>query len=124
MRTTALFSLTFFLIAFGALPGAVQETDIGGEWRLTIQSPRGPMTIEARFVQEGTELTVTMTGPRGDESTGTGSIQGQAVRWSISRSTGSGERTVIYQGRVEGATMSGTADLGERGIVDWAATKK
>ncbi|MGB7295005.1 MAG: hypothetical protein WBC70_05395 [Candidatus Aminicenantales bacterium] len=123
MRKTALFSLSFFLLALVAALGAAQETDISGEWQLTIQSPRGPMTIEARFVQEGTKLAVTMTGPRGGESTGAGSIQGQAVRWSISRPTGSEERTVVYQGTVEGTTMSGTADLGERGTVGWTATR-
>jgi hypothetical protein len=82
------------------------------------------MTLEIRFVQDGAKLTVTMTGPRGGEFTGTGSIQGQAVRWSITRSTGGGERTVVYQGTVEGQAMSGTADLGEMGTVGWRATKK
>ncbi|MFZ2053426.1 MAG: hypothetical protein WAU81_04435 [Candidatus Aminicenantales bacterium] len=124
MRKTALFLLTFFLSAFGAALGAAQETDISGEWQLTIQSPRGPMTIEARFVQEGTKLTVTMTGPRGDESSGEGTIQGQAVQWSVTRSTGGGERTVVYQGTVKGTSMSGTADLGEMGTVGWTATEK
>lgn len=124
MRPTAFCSLAFFLLALNPALGAVQGTDISGDWQLTVQSPRGPMTIEASFVQEGTRLTVTMTGPRGDESVGEGRIEGQAVRWSISRTTGSGERTVVYQGTVKGSTMSGTADLGERGTVTWTATKK
>ncbi|HUU38559.1 MAG TPA: hypothetical protein VMW46_10220 [Candidatus Desulfaltia sp.] len=124
MRKTGLLSLIFFLWAFGTALAVAQETDISGGWQLTIQSPRGPMTIDARFVQEGTKLTVTMTGPRGGESTGEGTIQGQAVQWSIKRSTGGGERTIVYKGTVEGQTMSGTADLGEMGTVGWTATKK
>ena len=101
-----------FLVLATALTG-VQGADISGEWQVTIQSPRGPMTIDARFVQEGTRLTVTMMGPRGSESSGEGTIRGETVRWSISRSTSSGERTIVYTGTVKGAAMSGTADLGE-----------
>ncbi len=114
------FSLLFFVMALTAIQGA----DISGEWQLTIQSPRGPMTIDARFVQEGTKLTVTMTGPRGGESSGEGSIQGETVHWSVRRSTGSGERTVVYTGTVKGTAMSGTADLGDMGTVSWTAVRK
>jgi hypothetical protein len=124
MRKMGLLSLAFFLLAFAAAAAVTQETDVSGGWVLTIQSPRGPMTIDARFVQEGTKLTVTMTGPRGGESSGEGTIQGQTVHWSVTRSTGGGERTVVYSGTVKGTTMSGTADLGELGTVGWTATKK
>jgi hypothetical protein len=124
MRKMGLLSLVVFILAFGPGPALTQEPDISGGWELTIQSPRGPMTIDARFIQEGTKLTVAMTGPRGGESTGEGTIQGQAVQWSIKRSTSGGERTVIYRGTVKGTTMSGTADLGELGTVGWTATKK
>jgi len=124
MRNTGLLFLAFLMLAFAAALAVTQETDISGGWELTIQSPRGPMTIGARFVQEGTKLTVTMTGPRGGESTGEGTIQGQAVQWSVTRSTGGGERTVVYKGTVKGTTMSGTADLGETGTVSWTGTKK
>jgi hypothetical protein len=124
MRKMGLLSLSFFMLASGAALAATQEIDISGAWELTIQSPRGQMTIGARFIQEGTKLTVTMTGPRGDESTGQGSIQGQSVQWSVTRSTGGGERTVVYKGTVKGTSMSGTADLGELGTVGWTATKK
>ncbi len=124
MRNRGPFSLAFVLLAFGTALAATQETDISGVWQLTIQSPRGPMTIDAKFVQEGTKLTVTMAGPRGSESTGEGTIQGQAIQWSIQRSTGGGERTIVYKGTVKGTTMSGTADMGEMGRVAWTATKK
>ncbi len=124
MRKMGLLSLTFFMLASGAALAVTQETDISGGWELTIQSPRGQMTIGARFAQEGTKLTVTMTGPRGDESAGQGTIQGQAVQWSVTRSTGGGERTVVYKGTIKGTSMSGTADLGELGTVGWTGTKR
>lgn len=124
MRNRGLLYLAFSLLALGTALAVTQETDVSGGWELTIQSPRGPMTIDARFVQEGTKLTVTMTAPRGGESSGEGTIQGKAVQWSVRRSTGRGERTVVYSGTVKGTTMSGTADLGDIGTINWTATKK
>jgi hypothetical protein len=124
MRNTSLLCLPLLVLAFGTAMAVTQDADISGGWQLTIQSPRGPMTIDARFVQEGTKLTVTITGPRGSESTGEGTIRGKDVQWSIQRSTGGGERMIVYKGTVEGMTMSGTADMGEMGSVTWTATKK
>lgn len=124
MSKMGLLFLTLSLLVLGTSLARAQETDISGGWQLTVQSPRGPMTIDTRFVQEGTKLTVTMEGPRGGESTGEGTIHGEAVRWSISRSTPGGDRTVVYKGTVKGTTMSGTADMGDMGTVRWTATRK
>lgn len=103
---------------------AAQTADVGGEWELTIQSPRGEMTSTAKFVQDGEKLTVTMTGPRGNAATGEGTIKGNALQWSVTRSGPDGQEfTIKYSGTVEGATMSGTAET-PRGSVNWKATKK
>jgi hypothetical protein len=123
MSKTGLLFLTL-VMTFGPALAPAQETDISGGWELTIQSPRGPVTIDVRFVQEGQKLSVIMIAPRGRESNGEGSIQGQAVQWSIERSTDRGERTVVYKGTVTGAAMSGTADLGDMGSVSWTAARK
>ncbi len=124
MRRMGRLFLPLSLLVLGTSLARAQEPDISGGWQLTVQSPRGPMTIDTRFVQEGTKLTVTMTGPRGGESTGEGTIQGEAVQWSIRRSTPGGETTVVYRGTVKGTTMSGTADMGDMGTVGWTAERK
>jgi hypothetical protein len=124
MRKSWLLILAFFaLLSFVVLAGA-QVTNVSGEWELTIQSPRGEMTSTAKFVQEGEKITVTMTGPRGGESSGEGTIQGNAIQWSITRTGPEGNQfTISYKGTVEGTTMSGTAET-PRGSVNWKATKK
>jgi hypothetical protein len=124
MRKSWLLILAFFaLLSFIVLAGA-QVTNVSGEWELTIQSPRGEMTSTAKFVQEGEKITVTMTGPRGGESSGEGTIQGNAIQWSITRTGPEGNQfTISYKGTVEGTTMSGTAET-PRGSVNWKATKK
>jgi len=115
----ALFAwLSFVLLA------SAQTADVSGEWELIIQSPRGEMTSTAKFVQDGEKLTVTMTGPRGRDTTGEGTIKGNAVQWSVTRTGPEGDEfTVKYSGTVDGSAMSGTAET-PRGSVNWKATKK
>ncbi len=115
----ALFAwLSFVLLA------SAQTADVSGEWELIIQSPRGEMTSAAKFVQDGEKLTVTMTGPRGRDTTGEGTIKGNAVQWSVTRTGPEGDEfTIKYSGTVDGSTMSGTAET-PRGSVNWKATKK
>jgi hypothetical protein len=111
------------LILSNLLAGA-QPADVNGQWELTIDSPRGPMTSQVKFVQQGEKLTVTMTGPRGRESSGEGTIQGNAIQWSIARTGPEGNQfTIKYSGTVEGASMSGTAET-PGGSVNWKAVKK
>lgn len=106
------------------LMASAQVADVSGEWELTLKSPRGEMTSTAKFVQDGEKLTVTMTGPRGREATGEGTIKGNAIQWSITRTGPEGEEfTIKYSGTVEGSTMSGTAET-PRGSVEWKAAKK
>ncbi len=124
MRKTCFFLSLIFLFASFALLAQAQEVNVSGEWDFTMQTPRGEMTQTAKFVQEGEKITVTMVSPRG-ESTGQGTIKGNAIEWSITRTTPQGnEMTITYKGTVEGTTMSGTAEMGSFGTMEWKATKK
>jgi hypothetical protein len=124
MQRRHLLFLAISVLASFAVLAAAQAADISGEWELTIKTPRGDMVMTAKFTQDGEKLTVTMVGPRGGESKGEGTIQGNAVQWSVKRTGPDGnEFTVTYKGTVDGTAMSGTAE-NPRGTVDWKATKK
>lgn len=123
MRKTHFFLSLVFVFASFALLTQAQEVNVSGDWDFTMQTPRGEMTQTAKFVQEGEKITVTMVSPRG-ESTGEGTIKGNAIEWSIIRTTPQGEMTIVYKGTVEGTTMSGTAEMGSFGTMEWKATKK
>ena len=124
MHNSKLPILAFFALLSFIVLASAQVTNVSGEWELTVQSPRGEMTLATKFTQEGEKLTVTMTGPRGGESSGEGTIQGNTIQWSVTRTGPEGNRfTVTYKGTVEGTTMSGTAE-NPRGTVNWKATKK
>lgn len=102
--------------------------DVSGTWEMTSRGPRGERTMDITIVQEGDKITVTMPGRQGNEMTGEGMVQGNAIEWSITRETPRGEFTMIYKGTVDGDSMSGTMEIsggmGGRGGMEWTAVKK
>ncbi|MFB0566306.1 MAG: hypothetical protein ACETWK_11610 [Candidatus Aminicenantaceae bacterium] len=116
-------TLTFFILALLTLFLSAQEVDVTGDWELTVESPRGEMTRNVKFIQEGENLKVTMESPRGGEATGEGTLKGNEIEWTITRSTPRGEMTMTYTGKVEGDTMSGEVQFGDFGSFEWKATR-
>jgi hypothetical protein len=122
MRKNFIFALG--LIVLFAFTLSAQDVNVTGEWELTSQSPRGERTSAIKFVQEGEKLTVTMEGFQGSETTGEGTIKGNKIEWTISRSTPRGDMVSTYTGTVEGDTMKGEVSRGQRGSSEWTAKKK
>jgi hypothetical protein len=114
---TVTFALVLLLIGSA---GATQG-DVTGDWEMTMVSPRGERTSNVHFEQDGEKITVTMEGRQGGEITGEGTIKGNEIEWTISRSTPGGDMTMSYKGTVEGDTMSGTVEIGDFGSFDWTA---
>ena len=100
-----------------------QEVNVTGDWEMTTQSPRGERTQDIHFEQQGEKLTVTMQ-IRGEEVTAEGTVKGNKIEWSVTRSTERGDFTISYTGTVEGDTMSGEAQMGDFGSMEWTAKKK
>lgn len=109
------------LLAAVAAPLAAAEIDVSGNWTMTMTTPRGERISTLAFVQDGEVLAVTSTSDRG-ESTGTGTIKGDAIEWSIKRETPMGSMTMTYKGTVAGDTMSGEVQMRDS-PVPWKATR-
>jgi hypothetical protein len=112
--------MTAVLLSAFAAPLAA-ATDVSGSWTMTATTPRGERTSTLVFVQEGETLTVTSKSERG-ESTGAGTITGDAIEWSITRETPMGPMTVTYKGTVAGDTMSGEAMMRDQPM-PWKAVR-
>ena len=106
--------------------------DVTGDWEMTTESPRGEVTQTIHIEQDGEKLTVTMQGGmgrRGGQGGGgdisaEGTISGNKVEWSFTRNTPRGDFTTKYTGTVEGDSMSGEVDRGQRGTAPWSAKRK
>lgn len=124
MRRASLALLGVSVFASLGVLAQARQTDVSGEWELVIQTRRGEMTSTVNFVQEGKKLRVSMKGPRGSDTTGEGTIKGSDIQWSIIRDTARGKLTIVYKGTVQGATMSGEAQIGDLESAPWKAAKK
>lgn len=116
--------LTIVLLTLPLLSLKAEELDVTGDWELTMTTQRGERTQDIHFEQDGENLTVTMTGFRGNEVTGEGTIKGNKIEWTITRSTPRGEMTITYTGEVEDDKMSGQAQMGSFRTIEWNATRK
>jgi hypothetical protein len=124
MRKTCFFLSLIFIFSSLAVYAQAQAANVSGDWELIAKSPRGERTWKVNFVQDGEKLAVTMVGPQGNETKGEGTIKENEIQWSITRTSERGEFTITYKGKVEGDTMSGQADMGGRGTMEWTAKKK
>jgi hypothetical protein len=124
MTRNRLLACAVLALFSAVLWAGAQTVNVSGEWEMTIQTPRGEMSLTTKFAQDGEKITVTMLGPRGGEATGEGTVQGNSIQWSVTRTGPEGNSfTVNYKGTVDGTSMSGTAE-NPRGTVNWKAAKK
>jgi len=101
-----------------------QQVSVDGEWELAAQTRNGDVTWKVVFTQEGESLTVAMTGPRGGETKGTGTLKEKIIEWTVKVATPRGELEMAYKGVVEGDTMSGEVRRGNIGTAAWTAKRK
>ncbi len=116
-RSAMLVALVVGLVAIPAVAG-----DLSGTWTLTSTTPRGERTSTMVLAQSGEKLTVTLKGERG-ESTGTGTLKGDTVEWTVVRQTPMGEMTMTYKGKVTGDTMAGEVQMMDRAMA-WKAVRE
>jgi hypothetical protein len=111
-------------------PAAAQQTDIVGQWEITVtmaqQGPMAPAPLVLR--KEGNKIVGTLSRPQGDMAV-EATVKDKAVTISFTVPTQNGPLPVALVGTVEGATgspataMSGTLDLGARGQGQWRASR-
>jgi hypothetical protein len=123
-RFTTSVALAIVLIPAGAVALRAQEISVAGEWELVAGTQKGDVIWRIVFAQTGESLEVTMTGPRGNEVKGPGTLKGDAIEWSIRVSTPRGEMDVAYKGVVAGNAMTGEVKRGNIGTAGWSAKRK
>jgi hypothetical protein len=102
-------------------PAPAAPANVAGAWQITWQGRNGAVTNTLTFTQNGVTLTGTMHGDRGDAPVN-GTITGNAIDFTIKRSTPNGDFTSEYKGTVTGDAMKGTVMMGQNSR-DWSATR-
>ena len=110
-------ALVFSMASFGA----PQAAKVAGKWEMTSEGRQGPVTRNMTIEQDGEKIKGTLSGPRGDQEF-TGTIKGKDISFIVKFQTPNGERTVEYKGTVDGDSMKGTVEMGQR-TVEWTAKR-
>jgi len=113
------------VVAFAAVAALAFAADAGvtGKWKMTSKSPRGERTQEIALEQKGEALTVTSKDREGNDVKSEGTVKGADITWTTKRTTQMGEMVIVYKGKLDGKTMSGTTQFGEMGSGEWKAER-
>ena len=121
MRFPGLCTVVAALLMSAATEGAAQ-TDLAGDWVLSISSPEGDFDLPVAIEQDGDVLTLA---GRGEFSplVMTGVLDGSDIRWSWDLDYGGTPLDVLLRGTVEDGSMSGLADFGGLAEGSWSASR-
>src|SRR5262245_12570763 len=101
---------------------STRAADVSGDWTLNFNGPQGPIDANARFKQDGENVTGTIDGPQGTiECSGTLKDTKLALQMEVNAN---GQSIAIYLlADVDGDTMKGSFSVAEmRG--EWTGKRK
>lgn len=114
----ALFAAT----AWGQEVEQKKAVDVSGNWEITSESPRGTMTRNVTFTQEGSKLTGSIETRDGSVPIQKGSVDGNKISFTVVMSRGGNNFEMTYTGTVDGDTAKGTFQT-PRGEVPWTGKR-
>jgi imidazolonepropionase-like amidohydrolase len=111
----------------GGNGGAATEAavaQVGGNWRMTIDSPQGAQSVMVNITQTGSTFTAKVSGlPTGDADVTDGRIVGNKATWSLSLNMGGNAIQLDFTGDLVGSKMTGTVALGAFGNATFTGEK-
>jgi hypothetical protein len=120
-RRTVSMVVCLTLVLAVALP-AVAAEGVSGKWKMTSKSPRGERVSEITLEQTGEKLVVASKDREGNDVKSEGTVKGAEITWTMKRTTPNGEFVIVYKGKVDGKTMSGTTET-PMGAGEWKAER-
>lgn len=111
--------VTFVLAAFAAVAA---QSGVAGTWELVVDGPQGRQTATLTLSQEGTTLSGSIAGDTGTTEIA-GEVAGAALQFTFDYMTPNGPFPITMTAKVEGDSMTGSADYGQ-GSAPFTATRK
>jgi hypothetical protein len=122
--------LTVGVFAIGLLSAARLDasqgsggTNVTGEWLFNVSTDQGSGTPTITFKQDGEKLTGKYVGQLGNADL-TGTVKGNAIKFSFTIDAQGQQAPVSYEGTVEKNTMKGKLDIAGMATGTFTATKK
>lgn len=119
------FQLSVVALALVVLmPAAASaQIDVTGAWAVTVDSPQGPVTIDAMMKQAGEELTGSIVSPMGSVDF-KGKVVKDAIEVAYTMDVQGNAMQITMTGKVAGDTIAGNFNFGGLGDVPWTAKRK
>ena len=106
------------------VPGlAFAQTNVAGDWDVTIQSPQGTNTVLVTFKQDGEKVSGIFKSPQGELPFEGGTVAGNELKFAFTVNIQGNSLIIALTGKVDGATMTGKADFGGFAEGDWSAKR-
>jgi hypothetical protein len=112
-------TLLAVVLVTGALSG---QSDIAGDWELSINGPESVINATASLKQDGDNVTGSITSPQGTVEL-KGTYKAKKVELAFQIQSPNGPLDIKVTGDVDGADMKGIIDFG-MGMADFTAKKK
>ena len=99
------------------------QTDITGDWDVTVNSPQGSNTTPVTFKQEAGKVSGMFKSPQGTLPFEGGTMTGNDLKFTFTINVQGMELPITLTGKVEGEMMTGKADYGGFAEGDWSAKR-
>jgi hypothetical protein len=114
---------TLLALALLTAAPAFAQTNVTGDWDVTVTSPQGPNTTLVTFKQDGEKISGIFKSPQGELPFEDGTLTGSDLKFTFTITTQGMQLPITLTGKVEGATMAGKADFGGFAEGDWTAKR-
>jgi len=99
------------------------QTNVTGDWDVTVVSPQGTNTTPVTFKQEGDKVSGVFKGAQGSLPFEGGTVTGNELKFSFTITTQGMQLPITLVGKIEGETIAGKADFGGFAEGDWTAKR-
>lgn len=102
---------------------AFAQTNVAGDWEVTLIAPTGQNTFTAVLKQDGTKIQGTLKGPQGELPFQEGTLTGDELKFAFTVNFQGNPLPITLTGKVKGDTIDGKADFGGMAEGDWSAKR-
>jgi hypothetical protein len=104
-------------------PAFAQQTNVAGDWEVTLLAPTGPNTFTVTLKQDGEKVAGTLKNRQGEMPFQEGTLTGDDLKFAFSVPFQGTPLQITLTGKVKGETIEGKADFGGMAEGDWTAKR-
>jgi len=121
-RANTLLPALLFLVTTCVPATAFAQTNVAGDWQMTITSPQGTRTTAISLKQEGEKITGMFKSPAGELPV-EGSVTGNDLKLAFTINFQGQPMPITMNGTVDGESIAGKADFGGLAEGDFSAKR-